>query len=293
LDCRLAKTNKNYGDVRDQTYLSSAAQDVDAIIHLAAISRVQWGDAHPELCWETNVGGTENAVRAAARARRNPVLIVASSREVYGEPDAVPVDEDAPAAPVNVYGRSKVACEQAALAGREVGVNAAVVRFSNVYGRMNDHPDRVVPAFARAASRGSPMQVCGSDLVFDFTHVEDTAAGTIALLEALLAGERHLPPIHFVTGRPTTLGRLAQIANEAGDHRSVIIEAPVRSNDVMTFVGDPSRAERLLGWRPRIAVESGVRQLVDDFASSVVEPLDSVLRQPARHRLASLEPFGA
>jgi nucleoside-diphosphate-sugar epimerase len=165
-------------------------------------------------------------------------------------------------------------------------VNTAIVRFSNVYGSTADHADRVVPAFARAASRGRPMYVCGRGHVFDFTHVDDSARGVILLLEALLAGERDLPPIHFVTGRATTLGGLAEIANRAGGGRSAIHEAPARTNDVATFVGDPTRAEQLLGWRARVAIEDGVRQLVDDFARPELKSLAgsfprATTRQPA------------
>ncbi|MGH6920401.1 MAG: hypothetical protein ACREJ0_22170, partial [Geminicoccaceae bacterium] len=123
--------------------------------------------------------------------------------------------------------------------------------------------------------------------------VEDSAIGTMLLLSALLAGERNLPPVHFVTGRATTLAQLAAIANKAGGQRSAIVEAPVRSNDVMTFVGDPSRAEQLLGWRATVAIEDGVRQLVDDFACPELEPLDAVLHEPARRAPARPEPARA
>jgi nucleoside-diphosphate-sugar epimerase len=285
-DCRLPAEHRDCGDIREQQLVNCVAKDVDGIIHLAAVSRVQWGDADPEQCWQTNVIGTENIIRAAAESERNPVVIVASSREVYGEPRALPVHEDTPAAPVNIYGRSKAAGERAALAGRDAGVNTAIVRFSNVYGSTADHADRVVPAFARAASEGTVMRVCGRAQVFDFTHVDDSARGTIMLLEAMLAGERALPPIHFVTGRATTLEQLAEIANRAGGDRCPILEAPARTNDVATFVGDPTRAEQLLGWRAAVAIENGVRQLVDDFAVAELGPLDAMLRQPARYSAA-------
>ncbi len=284
-DVRLPTTHRDYGDIRDQMLVNRIAWDVDGIIHLAAVSRVQWGDADPDQCWQTNVIGTRNIIRAAAASERKPVVVIASSREVYGEPTALPVHEDTPPAPVNVYGRSKVACERAALAGRETGINTAVVRFSNVYGSTADHFDRVVPAFARAASEGTTMRVCGRGHVFDFTHVDDSASGMIMVLKTLLAGERNLPPIHFVTGRATTLEQLAEIAQQAGCCRSTIVEAPARSNDVTTFVGDPTRAEQLLGWRALIAIEDGVRQLVDDFVGAELTPLVSVLHRPAR-RLA-------
>jgi nucleoside-diphosphate-sugar epimerase len=282
LDCRLPVRHSNYGDVRDQPLMKRLAQEVDGIIHLAAVSRVQWGDADPDQCWETNVVGTENVVRAAAESRRKPVVITASSREVYGEPKASPVHEDTPAAPINNYGRSKAAGERVTLAGRDAGVNTAIVRYANVYGSTADHVDRVVPAFARAASEGEMMRVCGRGRVLDFTHVDDSARGTIMLLEALLAGERALPPIHFVTGRAIALEQLAEIAKRAGGDRSAITEAPARTNDVATFVGDPTRAEELLGWRATVAIEDGVRQLVYDFAGAQLKPLDAILRQPAR-----------
>jgi nucleoside-diphosphate-sugar epimerase len=262
--------------------MKRAVRDVDGIIHLAAVSRVQWGDADPEHCWQTNVIGTENVIRAAADSERNPAVIVASSREIYGEPEALPVHEDMPAAPINVYGRSKAAGERLTLAGRDVGLNTAIVRFSNVYGSTADHVDRVVPAFARAASEGATMQVCGRGQVFDFTHVQDSARGTIMLLEAMLAGEGNLPPIHFVTGRATTLEQLAEMARQAGGGRSAIVEAPARSNDVATFVGNPTRAEQLLGWRATVAIDDGLRQLVDDFAETELKPLESLLREAAR-----------
>jgi nucleoside-diphosphate-sugar epimerase len=282
LDCRLPTTHDDHGDIRDQLLMKRIASDVDGIMHLAAVSRVQWGDADPDQCWQTNAVGTGNIIRAAAESKRKPVVVVASSREVYGEPTALPVHEDTPPAPINIYGRSKAACERTALAGREAGINTAVVRFSNVYGSRADHFDRVVPAFARAASEGTTMRVCGRGHVFDFTHVDDSASGMIMVLKALLAGERNLPPIHFVTGRATTLEQLAEIAKQAGCGRSTIVEAPARSNDVTTFVGDPTRAEQLLGWRASVAIEDGIRQLVDDFSGAELKPLVSVLHRPAR-----------
>jgi nucleoside-diphosphate-sugar epimerase len=72
------------------------------------------------------------------------------------------VAEDAPLSPRNVYARSKVAVEQLTEEARERGMIAAVVRFSNVFGDTEDHADRVVPAFARAAAAGGTVRVDGS-----------------------------------------------------------------------------------------------------------------------------------
>jgi nucleoside-diphosphate-sugar epimerase len=291
LDLRLPANHPDHGDVRNQQLMNRLAEEVDAIIHLAAVSRVQWGEADPDLCWQTNVVGTENVVHAAAASGRKPIVVMASSREIYGEPEVLPVREDSPAAPINHYGRSKAAGERATLAVRDAGVNSAIIRFSNVYGSAADHVDRVVPAFARAASRGAPMRVCGREQMFDFVHVEDSAAGAILVLESMLAGERCPPPIHFTTGQATTLEQLADIANRAGGGRSIVLDAPPRTNDVATFVGDPGRAEHLLGWRATIAIEDGVRQLVDDFTTVELAPLDFAMTEHAGFPRAAMAAF--
>lgn len=101
--------------------------------------------------------------------------------------------------------------------------------------------------------------------VFDFTHVDDVARGFVALIELLAAGEGAPPPIHLVTGRPTALGELAQLAVRIGRSSSTIHEAAPREFDVSRFVGDPSRAEMLLGWQPRIRLEDGLKRLIREF----------------------------
>jgi len=99
------------GDVRAPEALREALASCAGVVHLAAVSRVLWGERRPEECWTTNVEGTRNVLEAAAASRHRPWVVVASSREVYGQVDTQPVAEDAPRRPVNVYGRSKAAAE--------------------------------------------------------------------------------------------------------------------------------------------------------------------------------------
>lgn len=252
-------------DVRDSSLLGPAVQRCHGIVHLAAVSRVIWGERDPAACEATNVGGTRNVIRAAFDGQRRPWLVFASSREVYGQPDRLPADESTPLAPVNAYGQTKVEAERMLESAASDGLRVAIARLSNVYGRIDDHRDRVVPAFARAAATGAAMRVDGPDNVFDFTHVEDTVRGLIAMIDTLETGEPGLPPIHLLTGTPTTLEQLANLANLAGGQRATIHDAPARDYDVARFYGDPSRARTLLGWSATIDVEHGVRRLVEDF----------------------------
>lgn len=253
------------GDVLDRARVNKAVADVDGIIHLAAVSRVVWGERDPELCWATNVGGLRNVLDAAAQSARTPWLISASSREVYGQPEALPATEDAPLRPVNVYGRSKVEGELLVAEAQRTGVRATTIRLSNVFGCTSDHADRVVPAFARAATLGAELRVDGLDHTFDFTHIDDVTRGIVALIWWLAAGNAPPPPIHFVSGWPTTLGELASLAARLGQSGSAIRPSAPRDFDVARFIGDPSRAKALLGWQPLIRLEDGLARLVQAF----------------------------
>jgi len=252
------------GDVLDRDAVGRLVAGCDGIIHLAAVSRVVWGERDPKLCRRTNVNGTRYVVEAAASGH-HPWVVLASSREVYGEPQALPVTEAAPLQPMNVYGRSKLDAEALVMGARTRGLRTVVLRLSNVYGSVVDHHDRVVPAFARAAAEGSELRVDGPGHTFDFTHVDDTARGIAATVDALASGEHALPPIHLLTGRPTTLRQLAEWAVAAGDGGSRIRIAEPRCYDVARFVGDPARARSILGWRAERQIEDGIRELVAAF----------------------------
>lgn len=265
------------GDVRDRERVRQAVTGCDGIIHLAAVSRVVWAERDPALCWATNVGGVNNVLAAAAASKRRPWVIFASSREVYGQAEHLPVTEDAPLCPVNIYGRAKAEGERLTAEARAAGLRTAVVRLSNVFGSTSDHADRVVPAFARAAVQGKPLRVDGAEHTFDFTHVDDVACGLAMLSQLLTEDAAAPPPVHFVTGIPTTLGQLAEQAITLAESSSRIQHAPPRSFDVARFVGSPARARRLLGWTPRVALADGLAQLIEGFRGELSATKDEEL----------------
>lgn len=290
MDLRRRNGSAELHDVTDAASLDARSAACQGIIHLAAVSRVAWGERNPELCWQTNVEGTRNILRAAAVSPQRPWVLFASSREVYGDAVTLPVAEDHPLLPMNVYGCSKAEGERMVTAAREqLGLPTAVARFSNVYGDPDDHADRVVPAFCKGAVEGADLEVCGFGHVFDFTHLDDTVRGILQIVGQLESGERNLPPIHLATGHGTTLLELARLANRAGGRRSRIIEAPQRDYDVARFVGDPTRAHRLLGWGATTAVEDGIRDLVERFAALPARrPLRGIeVESPGVHRVVA------
>lgn len=268
-DHKVSRIHPDYGDILEPSNLNNAVQDCDGIIHLAGVSRVIWGERDPDLCWRSNFGGTQTVLNCALNSPKRPWVLYASSREVYGNQDVLPVKENSPLKPVNIYGRSKVAAEEIVLEVRQKGLNSAIVRFSNVYGSMNDHPDRVIPAFCLAAAMGLPLKVEGSTNTFDFTHVTDVVAGILKIIEKLSQGESNLPPFHFTTGHATSLREAADIANRAGGQKSDIVEGLGRTFDVSNFCGDATQTMGLLNWRPTIFIEEGMGQLLFMFAKNL------------------------
>lgn len=259
-----------YGDVLDRNQLYQKATNVDGIVHLAAVSRVIDGEKNPNLCWKTNVEGTENIVEIALASPKMPWLIYASSREVYGEPMELPVKESSPLCPVNIYGESKAKAEQIIGHSQSKGVIASILRFSNVYGKIHDYPDRVIPAFCLASAEGTPIRVDGRENMFDFTYIEDVVQGILSAIFQLSFERKSIPALHLTRGVGITLGEIAEIAKNASLFSIKITEKPSRSFDVARFFGDPTLSNQILNWRAAVSVQEGMHRLINQFRLSKI-----------------------
>ena len=245
-------------DILDPAAVAGAVEGVDGIVHLAAVSRVAWGEAYPAHCRAVNADGTAVVVDAATASGRRPWMILASSREVYGDAGHERVREDRPLRPVNAYGGSKRDAE-AIVAAAELPT--AILRLSSVYGGLRDHPDRVVPSLTWRALEGQPLIVTGPDAFFDFTHVEDTVDGLMATIDRLASERSAQPALNLATGVGTTLGVLAEMVVAVTGSRSPIVAAPRRGFDVAGYRGSTALASRHLGWRALVDLETGIRRL--------------------------------
>ncbi len=259
----ILETGPAFGDIRDADAVEQAVRGCSGVVHLAAISRVIYGEMNPELCQDVNLKGIHNVIHAILRQKERPWLIFSSSREVYGNVPVLPVSETQPLAPINLYGETKAQSEVAVTeAVRSEGLQAAILRFSNVFGGTNDYHDRVVPAFILAALAGSPLRVDGGENTFDFTYLNEVLRGILMTMKFLWHQEISLEPVHFVTGRPTTLLELAHMILDLTSSHSDIVMANPRQYDVGRFYGSPERAERILGWRHETALETGLLNLI-------------------------------
>ena len=257
--------------------MRKAVDGKDAVFHLAAVSRVAWGQQDPFNCWLTNQIGTLNVLEACRKAESRPVLLEASSREVYGEPLYLPVGEDHPKNPKSVYGVTKLSAERACLSYSDESniarpVNCVIMRFSNVYGSERDLPERVIPKFMNRALRGEDLILYGGDQILDFTFIDDTVSGIMKAYSASLKGDDSIlgEDFHFVTGRGVSVSELARMTIGIVGSGSKIIRQAANSFEVRRFIGDPSKAEKMLGYRPTVNLEHGLRVLMERTVPTIV-----------------------
>ncbi|MCP1120322.1 NAD-dependent epimerase/dehydratase family protein [Robbsia andropogonis] len=261
-------------DILDLDPAADYLRDIAGIIHLAAVSRVIDAERDPLHCAEVNVEGTRRLLESVTAAPRRPWFLYASSREIYGQQSAMPVSENADAKPMNTYAKSKWIAEGLVQAARQKGLHAAIMRFSNVYGAVQDHATRVVPAFVAQALVNAPLQIEGANHTFDFTYIDDVAEGITRLADHMDSQEYAPTPIHFVTGRPTTLGELATLTISLTASDSTLLSAPPRTFDVAHFVGDPRYAASLLRWKAEHSLEKGLSRMIAEWRQTLTKASD-------------------
>jgi UDP-glucose 4-epimerase len=227
------------GDIRDEDALADACSDVDVVLHLAARSNVIGSEQHLKEACEINVTGTVNVLNAALKAgiRR---LVFSSSREVYGDPQRLPVGEDAPLAPKNVYGASKLAGEVYCDVFRRRGLDIRTLRLGNVYGPRDS--ERVIPLWIERARLGLPLEVFGGRQILDLIWID-------YVVQALLEAAR-LPalesPINVASGHGVPILELAErLINVTRSSSRIEFLAP-REQEVVGFTADVTNLRKRL-----------------------------------------------
>ncbi len=263
----LYPTNEIPKDVLDVAARKEAINDVDGVIHLAAVSRVIDAEHNPSKCIKVNVDGTQALIEDLIDSPERPWFIYGSSREVYGNPEKIPANESVELKPINIYGKSKVTAERSAKNyNQSTGATSIIFRFSNVYGSINDHATRVIPSFVRSALNEEAIRIDGTDHVFDFTHVDDTVNAIIKAVSMIeMEDISGCHTLNVCTERGTTLNELVKLIVSITCTSPPIVQGKTRDYDVPYFIGSSSRLSQILGVSCSIALEEGIGLLVEDF----------------------------
>lgn len=232
------------GDIRDAELLRDTFSGASVVYHLAAQSNVMGAVSDINYSFTTNVVGTFQ-VLSAARACEVQRVVFASSREVYGEADTLPVVEAHPLNAKNAYGASKAAGELYCRVFRATyGLETVILRLANVYGRRDT--GRVIPLWLEAAADGRDLVVYGGEQVLDFVWIDQV----VEALVRVATDEYVELPINIGSGRGTPIVELAERILALSETRSRLDRRPARSVEVARFVADVSRMETLLGLQP-------------------------------------------
>ncbi|MGH9107901.1 MAG: GDP-mannose 4,6-dehydratase [Acidimicrobiales bacterium] len=262
-------------DVADQAALDPvvAAAAPDAIYHLAARTHVGDSWRMPAEVLRVNVLGTAAVLAAARGLDASPTVVVVSSAEVYGvvSPADLPLAEGSPVAPATPYAASKAAAEQVALqAWRGYGQPVIVVRPFNHVGP-RQAPTFAVAALARriveARRTGAPSLRVGTLTTRrDFTDVRDVVRAYRLLVERAEPGT----VFNVCSGREVAIADIAaRLCMLAGVDVELVTDPDlVRPVDVPVLAGDPARLEAATGWKPEIALDDTLRDVLAQWEAA-------------------------
>ena len=246
-----------------------AGSQPDALVHLAGIAVPTIAAADPVAAVRINVLGTAT-VLTALENHPHARLVLASSADVYGAPERVPVDEDAPLRPANVYAATKVAAEALTqeLAARH-GAPVVILRPANQNGP-RQHPGLAASAFAKQIAEAEagliePVVRHGRlDAERDFLDVRDMARAYAAALDLGESGT-----FNVGTGRAVAIAEILEtlLALARIPIRAELDPSRVRSGEATRIALDATRFRQKTGWSPRVALADSLRDTLDHWRS--------------------------
>ena len=253
------------GNITDAKIIDKVCRkfEVSEVIHFAAYKAVGESMEQPLRYYNNNVAGSIALVRALM-ANGVEKIVFSSSAAVYGNPDHVPVTEDAPLRPESVYAETKAIVEKFLASCESIGLRSVSLRYFNAAGASADASigedwsmsQNLVPLVMKALLGFSgPLNVFGNDYptpdgtcTRDYIHVEDLAAAHIKALDYLNGGGKTLA-CNVGTGIATSVLEVINIAEQVSGQKVPHIIASRRAGDPVSVFADPTLVRALLGWK--------------------------------------------
>jgi len=261
-------------DVLDRAALDAAlAEGFDGVLHFAALALVAESVSHPERYYRTNVGGTLNLLEAMNGAGV-PRLVFSSTAAVYGQPEKVPIAEDASTRPTNPYGASKLAVDRMIADFCPAhGLGAVSLRYFNVAGASDglgedhDPETHLIPNILLAAMGRRPfVEVYGTDYptpdgtaIRDYVHIDDLASAHILALEGARTGEHQV--FNLGNGSGFSVREVIRAVEAVTGREIPTRETSRRPGDPAMLVAASDRIRSELRWEAR---RSALEQIVAD-----------------------------
>jgi UDP-glucose 4-epimerase len=254
----------NISDVRDEHSMRYLVQDRDYLFNLAGQTSHVDSMEDPYTDLEINCRAQISILEACRKHNPKIKVVFASTRQIYGRPDSLPVNEDHLLRPVDVNGINKMAGEWYHILYNNVfGITACALRLTNTYGprmRVKDARQTFLGIWIRLLVEGRPFEVWEGQQLRDFTYIDDA-------VDALLVAAAH----QQANGKTLNLGgdcviSLKDLAdllievNGGGDYTVRSYPEDRKRIDIGDYYSDFSRIRTALGWEPRIALREGIER---------------------------------
>ena len=269
----------NIADVRDEYSMAYLVQGRDYIFNLAGqvshIDSVE--DPYTDL--EINVRSQVSILEACRKKNRNAKIVYTSTRQLYGKPDYLPVDEKHLAHPIDTNGINKLAGELYHILYYNVyDIRAASLRLTNTYGprQLVKHSRQgFIAWFVRQIVEGKEIQLFGGGgQIRDFNHVDDVVdALLLASVSDAANGE-----IFNLGGEPVSLKSLVELMieiNGGGSYRPVPFPPDKKRIDIGDFYGDFTKITNVLGWKPKTPLRDGMLDTINYYRENLPKYLDT------------------
>jgi UDP-glucose-4-epimerase GalE len=257
------------GDIADSAKLAKALSRADAVMHFAAHAYVGESVENPRKYFHNNVTAALALLNSVMDSRVRK-FIFSSTAAVYGTPEKSPITENSPRQPVNPYGATKLALENALEAYcHAYGLrfvcfryfNAAGADESGTIGENHDPETHLIPIILQAIQgKRAALEIFGDDYptpdgtcIRDYIHVNDLAEAHVLGLEYLSKGESGA--MNLGTGKGYSVHEVVATVEKVTGHKVPTHIGPRRAGDPAELVADPSRAEKLLNWKAKRSLE--------------------------------------
>jgi len=260
----------NISDVRDGYSLRYLVKGQDFLFNLAGQTSHLDSMKDPFTDMEINCRAQLAILEACRECQPTVRLVFASTRQIYGIPDYLPVDERHPLRPVDVNGINKLAGEQYHLLYHKVyGLRAVVLRLTNTYGprmRIKDARQTFLGVWVKAALEGVPFEVWGGEQLRDYTFVDDCVD---ALLRVGTQEAAWGQALNVGGERPYTLKETAELLIQANAGRGAYTVRPFPAErkkiDIGHYHADYGRLRTLVGWEPGVPLPEGLARTLEYF----------------------------
>ena len=265
------------GDLRDAALLERLLPGQEIIFNLAGQTSHLDSMHDPQLDLELNCSAQLSLLDAWRRLAPQALTVFASTRQIYGRPDYLPVDEAHPLRPVDINGVHKLAGESYhRLYGEVYGLKTSILRLTNTYGprmRVKDARQTFLGVWISSALMGRPFEVWGGDQLRDFAYVDDVVEALLlaASRPAAAGGVFNLsgaPPAASLLDTAKLLARLTGTGFEVKE-----FPAERRRIDIGDYYADDSSFRRNTGWAPRVDLEEGLGRTLAYFRKHLAEHL--------------------